>query len=404
MEATFNRRTALFLLRAMRIKHPNINFAVRRRVISDPDPAPHVRWTEPYTRACLTQAGFELPSSVPLEFAMKNPARRLKCRGVHNTVYGTRAKLDPQSFVELCPGLCVSCPELVFIEIADVLPTPELVMLGYELCGSFARDPLSPRDGDVLYNVRPLTSVKRIKTLLSSAKRVRGAARAAYAIDMVADNAWSPMEALVTAVLTLPFSECGLDMGPFILNERIGTPDELASAAYRESRVPDMLLAGTSDGLNYDGGRHLDLDSVADAAIALERNPESASSQIAFDRTKDAVRSKVLDDIRRNRELAADGYTVLPVTKEDLYYRGAFDRLAMQFIALVERDTGRDMSLQRLALRHFGMRKNRQELIWALLPSCGEHAIPLSSGLVADGPDTSKIMLLGYGPAARESA
>ena len=56
-----------------------------------------------------------------------------------------------------------------------------------------------------------------------------------------------------------------------------------------------------------------------------------------------SVREKAVDDVRRNRELAADGLTVFPITKEDLREKGGLDRVMRQVVESIERTSSLDM-------------------------------------------------------------
>lgn len=195
-----------------------------------------------------------------------------------------------------------------------------------------------------------------------------GAKQARRTLEALSDNAWSPTESVIATMASLPFGEYGYELGSCELNVRIDTPDDLARTTDKASRVPDILFAGTPVGINYDGAVHLDLDSVVQAAIELERNPGQAQSQQALDVIVRKVRQKAVDDIRRNRELAADGLTVFPVTKEDLYEEGGLDRVMLQVIAAIENSTGKDMSRHAQLIDVRLGKKRRQELIWSLLP------------------------------------
>ena len=92
---------------------------------------------------------------------------------------------------------------------------------------------------------------------------------------------------------------------------------------------------------------------------------------IALDRVVRDVRAKAVDDIRRNRELAAAGYVVFPVIKEDLYEEGGLDRVMMQVFEALEAFGHCDMSRQRRMMNSKLLRAKRQELVWSLLP--GKH-------------------------------
>ena len=120
------------------------------------------------------------------------------------------------------------------------------------------------------------------------------------ALPYLLGNAWSPIEAIIAQMIVLNPCESGYGLGEIELNRRVG-------AAKKGSRVPDILFAGTHVGLNYDGGVHFGLEDVVAAA-----GTEGERAAIA------AARAKIVGDKRRDRELLANGYAVLPVTSEDL--------------------------------------------------------------------------------------
>jgi len=341
--------------------------ACRRTDLISPDISPRKRWTK--SLLSLTEFGIQKETNQdnPVYLAVSEKSQRPKTKLIRSTIYGSNS-LPPNSFINLGYNVAMSCPELLFVEMASVMDFPLLVMLGYELCGAFARDPDNPRNGDVVMFIDPVTSVERIADYLDRAKRVRGRDKARFALNYVADNAWSPTEGVVATVVSLPCGEFGYEMGHLNLNVRIRASKALAHVNDRESRVPDILFEGTNVGLNYDGAVHLDLKSIVDATIAVERNPGEAFTQVALDEAMRAVRAKVVDDIRRNRELAAEGYVVFPVTKEDLYEDGGLDHVMAQVIGALEAFAHMDMSLQRKLLESPLIRTRRQELIWRLMP------------------------------------
>ena len=377
-----------------------------------PDPSPRKRWTS----AALDDAGLEFlmnadspsmsnapsrkasrtlgsefprtpdsavqgPSAKPhahtkaiekLYVATPDPKRRLRWSRAQNTVYALGAGLPARSFVDLGGGIAISCPELLFVEMATVMDVPHLVLLGFELCGSFTRDPVDPRNGKGGIGVAPVTTVGAIRSFIEQVKWLRGIEQAKLAIDYVRDNAWSPTEAVAATVALLPAGEFGYELDDCTLNVRVEAPEHLAALNDRESRVPDILLCGTCVGFNYDGGVHLNLKAVVGAAQDAERHPDEPFAQTELDRVVRQVRAKAVDDIRRNRELAAAGYVVFPITKEDLYEEGGFDRIMMQAIEAIERFDGRDMSETRNLVNARYFRAKRQKLIWSLLPGSRE--------------------------------
>ena len=156
-----------------------------------------------------------------------------------------------------------------------------------------------------------------------------------------------------------------------MLNKRIETPEELASVTEAGARKPDILFDETHVGINYDGAVHLDLNAIVRAARDAERHLGEAEAEFGLNSVVREVRAKAVDDIKRNRELAAAGYVVFPVVKEDLYSEGGLDRVMLQVCEALETFAGRDVSAQRRAMKSKFMRAKRQELVWSLL--AGKH-------------------------------
>ena len=253
-------------------------------------------------------------------------------------------------------------------KMAQFMNPVERLMLGHELCGSYSRDPDDPYNKNVTFGIEPVTSAERIRAYCARALWLRDATRPSSPLPLLADNAWSPTESLIAALISSPFVEFGYGIGPCVLNERISTPENLSWTTEKSSRVPDILIAGTNIGLNYDGAVHLDLESVIDAAINLERNPGMLASQEELDMVVRRVRAKAVDDIHRNRELVANGYIVFPVVKEDLYQDGALDFVMGQLMEALEKYAHIDMTEQKRILKLPLARARRQELIWSLMP------------------------------------
>ncbi len=204
-------------------------------------------------------------------------------QGARNTVYESYQTIPTNSFIEVEPGIAISCPELLFVEMADEMSPMQHLMLGHELCGSFLRDPADWRNGPVTFWCPPVTSCKKIDAYLKRLKWIRNVEKSRETLSRLSDNVWPPTESVIAAVASLPLDEFGYQLGPCILNGRIEPSKTARSASAKESRVPDILFAGTPGGLNYDGAIHLDLDSVVRAAMALERDPGSSASQKALD-------------------------------------------------------------------------------------------------------------------------
>lgn len=345
--------TALRALRQLRSSRARLSEV--RCDLPAPDPSPARRWTPrlvPAERLALD----ERPSAERrVDVAVPSREARIQAGFVTNTLHSRGYPAG--SFVDLGDGLVIPCPELLFLELAGVLVQETLALLAYELCGTFSRDPRDPRLGPVTYDVEPVTSVARIESYLDSCIGVRGVAEARRALARAADNAWSAPESVIALMATTPIELFGYGLGRVRLNRRYANDRSLVALGLRASRVPDIEIAGTSVGLNYDGHDHLDLASIAEAT------PEDVSEAMA------AVRAKYRDDLSRNRELAVQGRIVLPVTSEDLFAPGGLDAVMLEVMMVAGRIDGRRTDvLDQMLLESDTMSMVRQLTVWALLP------------------------------------
>lgn len=353
----------LSALRALRV-HRMAGFELPRERIDlpEPDPSPRTRWTPslvPLERLALSAPPTE---RAPLHVLSPTASGRPQARFVNASV---RSNLPERSFVDLGDGLVIPCPELLFLRLANVLSPEGHALLGYELCGTYARDAANPRSGRTVYDVAPVTSVGRIEDYLARYGARNGVTLSRHDLASVRDNAWSPMEAIIALLGQLPTYEQGYALGSLTLNDRKAAERELVLLGVRTSRVPDIMIDGSCVGFNYDGGDHLDLDSICQAA-------ESGGDVEAALR---AVREKHLDVLRRTRELMATGSVVMPVTAADLFAPGGLDAVMLEAAFARERLEGTSSLGVRMVVESRSASVARQELIWSLLPwpRGGEH-------------------------------
>lgn len=276
--------------------------------------------------------------------------------------------LPPGSVLWLDENSSIVCPELLFLQMSRTFSLPMLVLLGYELCGHFARSPEDPLGGRITDGLPAATSVERIRDYLSIFKGARGIARAKYALSFVGDHAISAPEAVLATMLSLPTSEAGYGMGPVLLNTRVNVGTEGSWVAAKK-RFPDLMLLFAPVGMNYDGEEHLDLSGLVltAQAAALADPDSSAEKQAKLLEKLQEVRAKVVDDNMRNRQLAAAGQIVFPVTKEDLYGEGHLDYLVRQVLDCARQVFGVDTGGFEVALEDTDSKRDRQELLNSML-------------------------------------
>lgn len=321
------------------------------------------RWT-PSLLQLLRVGSWNIPQQRKLNVAVPSRGSRLQVKDVACCV--RNAGLPDGSFISLPDGIQIPCPELLFVEMMQVMDSFALQLLGCELCGRYVRDPLNPRDGDCRFSVAPVTSVARIKSYVDACRRVPRRRELAALLDCVFDEVWSPMEAVIAVIAARPLQELGYGLAPVVLNRRIDVP--VASSA--RSRVPDMLLKDSNVGLNYEGVGHLDLESIAEAGIRVGDDPGTSDTSSELERVKLTVREKYVNDRRRDRELSAAGYTVFAVTKEDVSEPGGLDRvMSLVCEALIHNgNLDKNARVQRGCYVAGALPKLRQDLVWSVLP------------------------------------
>lgn len=383
---TLNGLSALRVMRELRRRGYDVA-RMRRSNLITPHPGARGRWSRGLVHERLkdypTVASFT--SERPLDVAVPKAADRLRFVGATNTVYA--AGLSEGAFLEVGEGLYISSPELLFLELASAMDLPRHLLLGMELCGSFARDAANPRGGEVAYQLPAATSVAKIRSFVEGCRGVRGLLAARRTLEYLEDNAWSPMEAVIAAFAVMPAEELGYELWPIDLNARV----DAGGGAAKETRVPDIRFRGSDVGLNYDGEGHAPMEDVVDAATKVAANPGSQAAARELAEALERVRKGVVEDKRRDRDLGAAGLTVFAVTKEDLYERGGLDRLMMQVIHRIEREGNRRLGFQRALIANETIGRFRQDLIWSLLP--GRQAIEARQRLCASHVSTARAMV-----------
>ncbi|MBQ9059189.1 MAG: hypothetical protein IJ125_08415 [Atopobiaceae bacterium] len=340
----------------------------KRCDLQEPDAGERGRWSSTQLAAKLTAFGSlsHFSEKNPLHVMVPNKTSRLQIKGTKCRVQSET--LPPNSLVDLGNGISMSCPELMFVELARVMHPAVHLLLGMELCGRFSRCPDDARSGEVSYQVEPITSVEKLRSYAKGLKGVWGIKEARATIDLIEENAWSPIESVIATMLCLPFESYGYDLAPIRLNARVDNTAQTKRASGKESRVPDILFSGTHIGLNYDGEDHFGLKRIVEAAQAQAINPDNPIYAAELDKALADVRHKIVDDKRRDRELEAEGMTVFAISREDLYEKGAFEQLVSDVVTLMERERGRDKPIQRAILKNQTFANYRQDLIWTLLP------------------------------------
>lgn len=198
-------------------------------------------------------------------------------------------------FYRLGEGVLVACPGLSLVQVARDKSDVELLMLAYELCGTYQTKLTGV---DAAYDVAPLACVRDLHRFVDRNRGVRGARRVGRILRYVSDGSASPRESKQAIVLGLPHMYGGYGLGVPRMNHLVR-----ASAAAR-------ALAGKSF-------FRCDLcwpEAKLDVEYQSRWAHEGEASRLA--------------DSRRTNALMAMGWTVVGVTNEELDSLAATDAIA----------------------------------------------------------------------------
>lgn len=156
--------------------------------------------------------------------------------------------LPRNAFFEMAPGVWVSSPELVFVQMASQLEYGALLALGYELCGCY---PLEKGQG---FQVRcPLTTPERLVAFTGQLSGARAAKLARSAAQQVRRKSASVMETEVAITVLTSRRRGGLGLPSAKLNEPHRLSETGQRIARQKSVVGDICWWDKGVVVEYDG-------------------------------------------------------------------------------------------------------------------------------------------------------
>ena len=161
-----------------------------------------------------------------------------------------------------------SCgPELTFVQMANKTSLLGTVVLGYELCGSYAH---FSQMISGFYERPPLTSVEKMRSAIDAIPGVHGRTAAREALRYVRDKSASPMETVVSCMLSLPTSMGGYGMVLPELNYAVELDEAEATLAGTNKPRIDTAYVEDLIGVEFDGkDYHRDLEHDLKRRTAL---------------------------------------------------------------------------------------------------------------------------------------
>jgi len=194
----------------------------------------------------------------------------------------------------------VSSPEFCFLQLANQLPLPRLIQLGYELCGKYSipvrGDLNAPEKG--FYKRDSLTSVNALQAFIDRMPGINGHRMATHALRYILDGSASPMEAKLAILLTLPYKLGGFNLYLPELNYRIVPSKTVKQSASKSFYSCDLYWPDYDLAVEYDS----DLCHTGSKRIA--------------------------SDSKKRNTLALMGISVITVTKEQIYSKTELEKVA----------------------------------------------------------------------------
>ena len=189
--------------------------------------------------------------STPVHLFATSAEARCRCLGTRWHVH--EAPLPRESFWRTGEGTLSPCPELCFVQLAETLPFPRLLEVGFELCGGYAKRPDAP---DGFIKRQPVSTISLMKSFLSSCGPLRGKEQAVRAARYLAEGSASPMETAAYLLLCLPERYGGHGLPRARMNCRIDIDERKRATTSKGHYRCDLLWPQTGLAVEYDSGEH----------------------------------------------------------------------------------------------------------------------------------------------------
>lgn len=198
----------------------------------------------------------------PVPMLVDRAAKRPRPNVMEAHVIGT--PLPSNAFRSIGDGFYIAGPELAFVELAQKLCLSETIAVGYEYCGTYA---MNPAGGKALFDVEPVTTVRKLSNFVDRVPAMRGSANARKAIDCIREGSASPFETLLHMRFSLTGHRGGYSLETSLINHEIVLDDTARRIYKRGSCRCDLYFPKVSLDVEYNGKEH-ESQTESDAARA----------------------------------------------------------------------------------------------------------------------------------------
>lgn len=205
---------------------------------------------------------------------------------IHQT---SSAIMPPGTLLSLADDVFCASPELTFVQMVSETSLVGAVVLGCELCGGYSH---FSQLISGFYDRPALASRDKIAGICSELAGMRGVKRARQALELVCENARSPMETLLACEVSLPSSMGGYGFKKPELNYRVKLDERASQLAGSANCYLDVAWPEQRRALEYDGAAwHQD--------TRADRKRREALVHMGW-----TVNVIALEEMREHRELA----------------------------------------------------------------------------------------------------
>ena len=138
--------------------------------------------------------------------------------------------------------------------MSSELPIEKLMLLGYELCGTYSLD--QNCENGFVVNTRALTSPAEIEKYIHRLKKCkpnyRGIKRANRAVKYIKGGAASPKESRLSIILCAPKTLGGFGVANCVLNEPVKLSNSAKIICGQEFVKPDISIPNNKLAIEYD--------------------------------------------------------------------------------------------------------------------------------------------------------
>lgn len=142
----------------------------------------------------------------------------------------------------------------MFCQLANTLPFEKLLLLGFELCGTYLINEFV--ESGFLSDCPPLTSAIKITKYANKLANYNdcfpGIKKAKHAIKYVKDNSASPQESRLSIIFTLPRKFGGFGLRNCILNRPVKISKAAAIICGQNTITPDISIPENKIAIEYD--------------------------------------------------------------------------------------------------------------------------------------------------------